>query len=89
MAWKEAKAWTHVPRPDVDADFACSFMVRRGSEEVQSTVEFAAGPSDTSQRVVSARKVLAPYLENDDEKPPRRLCVGRDGSVSIRERADD
>jgi hypothetical protein len=51
-----------------------------GGDESQTTVEFARGPG-RSASTSSALNALRPYLARE-ERPPRRLLVQRDGSVT-------
>jgi hypothetical protein len=71
-----------LPEPGSDRDYARTYFLTRDGEETQTTVEFARGRRRGSpHRAVVA---LRAFLGSED-KPPRRLLVNRDDSVSILE----
>lgn len=79
--WEVINAWDHAPVGGADRDYARSFMLTDGKVDTQATVEFAAGGSYPKIERAAA-DVLKPYLESE-AKPPRKLVVARDGSVSV------
>jgi hypothetical protein len=79
--WKVVRAWDHPPVTGTDRDYARSFALTDGKVDTQATVEFAAGGS-YPRIAMAAADVLKPYLEKE-AKPPRRLVVARDGSISV------
>jgi len=64
--------------PGRDTESAFTFHLRSNGEETQTTVEYASGSGLGSMS--AARDALRPYLDRD--RPPRRLIVARNGSVS-------
>jgi hypothetical protein len=67
------------PGSDCDAAFAIHFS-EDDQPEPQITIEYAAPSRHASAR--HARKVVSSYL--DDEQPPRRLVVNREGNARPR-----
>jgi hypothetical protein len=63
---------------DRDAAFAIHFA-EDDQPEPQMTVEYAAPSSVAS--AAHAREAVGPYL--DDDEPPRRLVVSREGAVRV------
>jgi hypothetical protein len=63
---------------DCDAAFAIHFA-ENDQREPQVIVEYAGGGGWRYATQAHARRVVTPYL--DDESPPRRLIVDRDGNV--------
>jgi hypothetical protein len=75
--WKIEKAWDCAPVPGSDRAYARAFILTRGTQRTETTVEFAAGGRPGSARV--ALKALRPCLS--DKSLPRRLIVNRDEAV--------
>lgn len=68
------------PGRDTDAAFVLR-LTMRGGQNFNTTVEYAAGIGD--RLPIEPREAIRPYLDN--EVPPRRLIVDRQGNV----RAED
>jgi hypothetical protein len=75
--WKIEREWSAAPTPGTDADVAFTFHLVANGAERQLTVEYAAPAQLASTS--PARKIVAGVL--DDETPPRRVIVARDGDV--------
>jgi hypothetical protein len=67
--------------PGMDVDAAFAFNIVAGDEARQVTVEYSA-PSHVEHvsSASHARGIVGEYL--DDDVPPRRIIVDRDGNVS-------
>ena len=76
--WKIEKAWDCAPVPGSDREYARAFILTRGTQRTETTIEFAAGGRSGSARL--ALNALRPYLPNESS-PPRRLIVNRGGAV--------
>ena len=80
--WKIEREWTASPTPGSDRDAAYAFeLSAEGVEPAQVTVEYAA-PSRLASSS-HARSVVSQHL--DDETPPRRIIVGREGDARAAE----
>jgi len=76
--WKIERSWSASPLPGSDRDAAFAFELSAGDEDRrQVTVEYAA-PS-TIASLGHAMQAVHRYL--DDDEPPRRLIVGRNGDA--------
>jgi hypothetical protein len=70
------------PGSDCEAAFALHFQ-EDDQPDPQITVEYASGGGGRYASPAHARATAAPYL--DDEIPPRRLIVNREGNTHRRE----
>jgi hypothetical protein len=80
--WTIVRDWPAKPVAGSDRDAAFAFeLAAPGRESEQVTVEYAKPSSLAS--LDHARSVVSAHL--DDETPPRRLIVDREGNVAISE----
>jgi hypothetical protein len=81
--WKVARARDVESERGSDREIyarAFSIVPIDGGDESQTPVEFARGPG-RSASTSAALNALHPFLA-DEERPPRRLLVQRDGSIT-------
>lgn len=78
--WKIERSWSAGPAPGSDRDAAFAFeLSAEGKENRQITVEYAA-PSTTASK---SHAMQAVHRHLDDDEPPRRLLVARNGDARI------
>jgi hypothetical protein len=77
VEWHIERDWAAGPSPGTHREWAWAFSLERNDENCQVTVEFVAGHGGGSRS--EALEALRPHL--DDDQPPRRLVVDRDGRV--------
>jgi hypothetical protein len=77
--WKIDRAWDVEPVPGSDRDYAKTFVLSNGKDEVQTTVEYASRANDAGP--AAAERIVRTFLAGPDT-PPRRILVARDGSFS-------
>ena len=73
--WKVTKARDYSNREPDRHDYTRTFFLKRGTEEVQTSIEFT--DSRVTPDANAAGRILKPYLELEDV-PPRRLLVNLD-----------
>jgi hypothetical protein len=84
VKWRPKTSWEHKPTKGGDLDpYAVTYLRTDGKRDARITIEFVAGGEKqaTRQRAIT---VLRSFIYRD-EIPPRRVRVGRDGSVMVME----
>ena len=81
--WSIGRVRTVEPAPGTDCEAAYALDFAEDDQpEPNITVEYAAGGGRRYASPAHARAAAKPYL--DDERPPRRLVVDREGNARPR-----